>query len=443
MDKKGRLSRLGTKLVGMSVLGLVLAFTAFYLVDNLAVPWLLYSERFAPLWEARQTAVIQSWQDYITGNGLTVEEAAEYVEQFSRNSFSSMVTTYLTTADSARADMSVSTIRLIAPNVYQSLTSFVELYPIQCADGVLSITTPSVALQIRNFVRLAGLLLSLLIFCAVMIPGIVRLVRRIGVLSRETGVLMAGDLDHAIKVKGRDELSALGEDIERLRLSVLARLEGEREAVGANARLITSLSHDIRTPLTKLTGYLDILTYEKYQGQEEHDEYLRLSSEKAAQLKALTDQLFTSAQVAAPASGLEQPPEAVDGGALLGQLLTEQCDDLCREGFIIQPPVFDRKFTLCLRTEDAVRVFDNLYSNFRKYADPASPIEITWKDAPERVTLRFRSRVLPAPDRADSHGLGVPTMRELLERSGGTLEARQKDGVYQTILTFPKHREPR
>jgi two-component sensor histidine kinase len=133
----------------------------------------------------------------------------------------------------------------------------------------------------------------------------------------------------------------------------------------------------------------------------------------------------------------------VDGGALLGQLLTEQCDDLCREGFIIQPPVFDRKFTLCLRTEDAVRVFDNLYSNFRKYADPASPIEITWKDASERITLRFRSRVLSSPDRADSHGLGVPTMRELLERSGGTLEARQEDGVYQTILTFPKHREPR
>ena len=59
------------------------------------------------------------------------------------------------------------------------------------------------------------------------------------------------------------------------------------------------------------------------------------------------------------------------------------------------------------------------------------------------MTLRFRSRALPAPDRADSHGLGVPTMRELMERSGGTLEARQEDGVYQTILTFPKYREPR
>lgn len=429
----------------MSVLGLVLAFAAFYLVDNLAVPWLLYSERFTPVWEARQTAVIRSWQDYITEKDLTVAEAVEYVERSSRNSFASMASVYLTIADYDRADRTVGTYPFFEsdspPSIY--LTSSIELYPIQCADGILSITAPSVALQIRNFVRLAGLLLSLLIFCAVMIPGIVRLVRRIGVLSRETGVLMAGDLDHAIKVKGRDELSALGEDIERLRLSVLARLEGEREAVGANARLITSLSHDIRTPLTKLTGYLDILTYQKYQGQPEHDEYLRLASEKAAQLKALTDQLFASAQVAAPASGLEQPPEAVDGGALLGQLLTEQCDDLCREGFIIQPPVFDRKFTLCLRTEDAVRVFDNLYSNFRKYADPASPIEITWKDASERITLRFRSRVLSSPDRADSHGLGVPTMRELLERSGGTLEARQEDGVYQTILTFPKHREPR
>lgn len=447
MDKKRRLSRLGGKLVGVSVLGLALAFAVFYLVDNLVVPWLLYSERFAPVWEARQTVVIQSWRDYITGNGLTVAEAVEYVERSSRNSFPNVSSTLLTIVDYDRADLSVGAYPFFDPNsatgIYQSFTSSIELYPIQCTDGVLSITAPSVMLQIRNFVRLTGLLLALLAFCAVTVPCIIRLVRRIGALSRETGVLMAGDLDHAVHLKGRDELSGLGEDIERLRRSVLARLEGEREAVGANSRLITSLSHDIRTPLTKLTGYLDILTYKKYQNQAEHDGFLRLASEKAAQLKALTDQLFASAQVDAPASGLEQPPEEVDGAALLGQLLTEQCDDLRREGFDIQPPVFDRAFTLYLRTEDAVRIFDNLFSNLRKYADPGSPVEIWWEDAPERVTLYLRNRVRPAPDREDSHGLGVPTMRELLERSGGTLEAGLEDGVYQSILTFRKHREPR
>lgn len=454
MDKKRRLSRLGGKLVGVSVLGLALAFAVFYLVNSVGVPWLLKSESFAPFWEARSDALIKEYQVFVTENGLTVKEAGDAVEQY-RQGILFSYTTISVTADVSMVQLitqdehgaqgySFNWLQEQTDSAYFSLVSQLisDLYQIKCADGDLYIAAPSSAVQVVNLGYLAGLLLALLAFCAVTVPCIIRLVRRIGALSRETGVLMAGDLDHTVHLKGRDELSGLGEDIERLRRSVLERLEGEREAVGANSRLITSLSHDIRTPLTKLTGYLDILAYKKYQNQAEHDEFLRLASEKAAQLKALTDQLFASAQVDAPSSGLEQPPEELDGAALLGQLLTEQCDDLRREGFDIQPPVFDRAFTLYLRTEDAVRIFDNLFSNLRKYAGPGSPVEIRWEDAPERVTLCLRNRVRPAPDREDSHGLGVPTMRELLERSGGTLAAGLEDGVYQSILTFRKHREP-
>lgn len=449
MDKKRRLSRLGGKLVGVSVLGLALAFVIFYLVDSVAAPWLFYSEQFASFWQRRNEAAVQAYQDYVTENGLTIRQAMDSRAESMADLTADFYTFVVGTVDSsplssASVDEDVGYSLTWADYGGQSshldLTFVTEVHQVQCADGILYLTTVPAALQYSGLCRLAGLLLALAGFCAVVVPYIIRLLRRVGVLSRETGILMAGDLDHVVHLEGRDELSGLGEDIERLRRSVLERLEGEREAVGANSRLITSLSHDIRTPLTKLTGYLDILTYEKYQGQAEHDEFLRLASEKAAQIKALTDQLFASAQVDAPASGLEQPPEEVDGGALLGQLLTEQCDDLRREGFDIHPPVFDRAFTLRLRTEDAVRIFDNLFSNLRKYADPGSPVEIRWEDAPERVTLRFRNRARPAPDRGDSHGLGVPTMRELLERSGGTLEAGLEGEIYRSTLTFRKYR---
>lgn len=437
--------------MGVSVLGLVLAFAIFYLVDSVAAPWLFYSEPFASFWQRRDEAAVQAYQDYVTENGLTIQQAmdrqAEGLADLTADLYTLVVGTVTSSPlSSVSVDEDVGYSLTWADYGGQSshldLTFVTEVHQIQCADGTLYLTSTPAALRYEGMCRVAGLLLALLAFCAVMVPCIVRLVRRVGALSRETGVLMAGDLDHVVHLEGRDELSGLGEDIERLRRSILERLEGEREAVGANSRLITSLSHDIRTPLTKLTGYLDILTYGKYQGREEHDEFLRLASEKAAQLKALTDQLFASAQVDAPASGLEQPPEEVDGGALLGQLLTEQCDDLRREGFDVQPSVFDRAFTLYLRTEDAVRIFDNLFSNLRKYADPGSPVEIWWEDAPDLVTLYLRNRVRSAPDHGDSHGLGVPTMRELLERSGGTLEAGLEDGEYQSILTFRKHREP-
>ncbi len=446
--------------MGVSVLGLALAFVIFYLADSVALPWLLSSQRFAAFWQKRNEEAVAAYQEYVTENAFSVQQAVEDRDGRMEN-LSAGVFVVLSGLEPVESEPSSSTVIDVAGGedlVTYALTwapasggvsshaggaveLVVEMYEIQCSDGVLYVSVTPAEIRYAGLGRVIGLLLALAGFCAVVVPYILRLLGRIGVLSRETGVLMAGDLDHAIRVKGRDELSGLGEDIERLRRSVLARIEGEREAVGANSRLITSLSHDLRTPLTKLTGYLDILIYEKYRSREEHDRFLRLAAEKAAQLKTLTDRMFASAQVGAPQAGLEQPPEAVDGAALLGQLLEEQCGDLRREGFRVEPPGFVEEFTLFLRTEDVVRVFDNLFSNLRKYADPGEPIAITAEESGETVTLRLENRAKAAPDRSDSRGVGVPTMLELMGRSGGTMEVSLSEGVYVSVLTFRKYLE--
>lgn len=453
MGRKRRFSRLGSKLVGVSVLGLALAFVIFYLVENAVMPWLLYSERFAPFWQGRNKKTVQAYQEYVTEQSLTVQEVLEDREGevssiasglytiMASPSASVVLPDYGTALPDGDVGYTLTWAGLAEPecDIPTSVDFVVEMYQIQCADGVVYVSATPAALQYAGVGRVAGLLLALLGFCLVVVPYIVRLLRRIGALQREAEVLMAGDLEHSIRVEGRDELSGLGEDIERLRRSVLERIQGEREAVAANSRLITSMSHDLRTPLTKLTGYLDILAYRKYQTQEEHDAFLRMASEKAAQIKTLTDQMFASAQVNAPQAPME--PEVVDGAALLGQLLEEQCGDLRREGFDIQPPVFEREFQLYLHTADAVRIFDNLFSNLRKYADPAYPVLIRVEDGPEVVTLRVEDRVRSVVDRTDSHGVGVPTMRELLERAGGQLEVSLEGERYVSILNFPKYRE--
>lgn len=452
MDRKRRFSRLGAKLVGASVLALALAFAIFYLVDGVAVPGVLYSEWFARFRQSRNEAALRAYQERVTERGLTTGQVLEDTEGLLDGAASGIYTVmvgYPVSVEAAAAgygggDVGYSfTWAGVAEKeaVPSSSVEFVmELYQIQCADGVVYVSTPPAALRYAGVGRVAGLLLALAGFCAVVVPCIVRLLGRIGALSRETGALMAGDLSHSVRVPGRDELSELGGDIERLRRSVLERVEGERAAVAANSRLIASLSHDLRTPLTRLTGYLDILLYRRYRDREERDAFLRLAAEKAAQLKDLTDQLFGRAQVDAPETALEREPEVVDGAALLGQLLSEQCGDLRREGFDVRPPAWDREFQLRLRPEDAVRVFDNLFSNLRKYADPAFPIRVQLEDGPETVTLRLENRALPAPDRADSHALGVPTMRELMARCGGTLEVSRPAGAYVSTLRFPKWR---
>lgn len=432
--------------MGASLAGLALAFVIFYLVYGLAVPWVLYSGQFAGFWQARQEASLQRYQTYVTEKGLTVEQVMEDRDQGWADPATDVYTVVvavpseteeLADGEYAAGWDGLESVSFAASAVTASFLA-AGLTELQCADGMVYLSAAPNGPWVDAIGRAAGLALALAGFCAVMVPAVVRLLRRIEDLSRETGLLMAGDLGHSIRAPGSDELSSLGGDIERLRLSVLERIEGERAAVGANGRLITGLSHDLRTPLTKLVGYLEILSYRKYATQAEHDEFLRRALEKTGQIKVLTDQLFASCQAASQPEGFAGSPEAVDGAALLGQLLSEQCGDLQREGFAAQPPVFDQDFTLYLRVEDAVRVFDNLFSNLRKYADPACPVDIRAEIGPEAVRLELANRVLEGAGGRESHGCGLPTMGELMERGGGSLEAGREGKTYRTVLTFPK-----
>lgn len=426
MDR--RISRLGLKLVGASLLALALALAVYCLVSGYGAAWLLRSEWFTALLRERQETSVQAYQAYVIESGMSVRQV---LEDPGWEGADPSTTIYSVVVGDWEEEGAVA-VSMSQMSTDGSVSIYME--PLRCADGELYLTAAPNWAWLEGLVRIAALVLAAAVFCAVVVPYILHLLRRIEALSRETGALMAGDLSHSIRAPGRDELSRLGADIERLRLSVLERLEGEREAVGATGRLITGLSHDLRTPLTKLMGYLEILR--RCQSGEEREKYLRLAAEKAEQIKGMTDQLFDRAQVPDSREALAREPELVDGAQLLGQILSEVCGDLQREGFQAPQPVFTEPFRLYLRPEDAVRVFDNLFSNLCKYGDPASPVTFSVERGPGTVTVAAENRVRPDPDRRDSHGVGLPTMAELMERCGGRLETERRGETFRTAAVF-------
>lgn len=426
MDR--RISRLGLKLVGASLLALALALAVYCLVSGYGAAWLLRSEWFTALLRERQETSVQAYQAYVIESGMSVRQV---LEEPGWEGADPSTTIYSVVVGDWEEEGAVA-VSMSQMSTDGSVSIYME--PLRCADGELYLTAVPNWAWLEGLVRIAALVLAAAVFCAVVVPYILHLLRRIEALSRETGALMAGDLSHSIRAPGRDELSRLGADIERLRLSVLERLEGEREAVGATGRLITGLSHDLRTPLTKLMGYLEILR--RCQSGEEREKYLRLAAEKAEQIKGMTDQLFDRAQVPDSREALAREPELVDGAQLLGQILSEVCGDLQREGFQAPQPVFTEPFRLYLRPEDAVRVFDNLFSNLCKYGDPASPVTFSVERGPGTVTVAAENRVRPDPDRRDSHGVGLPTMSELMERCGGRLETERRGETFRTAAVF-------
>ena len=130
----------------------------------------------------------------------------------------------------------------------------------------------------------------------------------------------------------------------------------------------------------------------------------------------------------------------VSGPLFLGQLLCEQCFDLTEAGFAAEPPVVDGDYRLHVRTEDICRVFDNLFSNLKKYADPGSPIQVSVREEGERVVVNLKNRA-GKKKRTDSRGIGLPTVRNLLERNGGYMEISRRGEDYCTAVWLPKAAE--
>lgn len=403
-------SRLGLKFTSVAALALVLAFAVYLLLYEGVIWWLLNSANLK--WKDAGARAVESFQEYVTERGLTTDEAVRDVNWESQ--YRSMYL-YLT------------------PIPDDSIPETIEPLIIFCSDGeLLAYPYPSIA-HYDSLGQLAALLISAVCFFAILTPYTYRIIRRITDLSREMEVLTGGNLSYHIESRGKDEIAELGQNLEQMRLSVLSQMTREAEAVSANRKLVTSLSHDLRTPLAKLTGYLEILRYRKYRDRAEAERYLKNAAENAEQLKRLSDELFRSFQVQECAPLAEEEKSAY-GAILLSQLLGELCFDLQGAGLDAQPPEIAYDFTLMIPTLDLKRVFDNLFSNIRKYADHTKPVTVSVSALKGEVCVTLVNSI-GLRSSTDSCGIGLPTVRALLARNGGRLETEEADEQY-TVRVF-------
>ena len=223
-----------------------------------------------------------------------------------------------------------------------------------------------------------------------------------------------------------------------MRLSLLALVENEAKIREDSEQLVASLSHDIRTPLTKLTGYLEILIHKKAQPGVDETVYLEKAAEKARQLKALTDELFEKF-VLDGGRETDLSQESVDGAQLFNQLLYEECYELAEDGFIVEPlPVFMSGYSLCLHIEDIHRAFDNIFSNLRKYADPHIPIVVAVNETSESVGVTIHNHKKKTSEAPVSHKIGLITVKNLIERNGGAIGIEQNSTSFLIRITLPK-----
>lgn len=414
--------RLGIKLLTAVAIAFAFAWLGNYFVSNTVATWFFYDSRFDFYWNRQSMSAVEDFQEYVTERNLSIREALIDTKWNKENPDIILFTGPAFLYEEGQAAFGGED----------------EYEKINCSDGYIYATSYYPGDTYFFWWDTAGIIIGILIFLGIVIPFTVHTIHRIDMLYQQ--VLRSAQLGRSrrIEISGRDEIAALGNEIESMRMSLLTLLENEERMRKESEQLVASLSHDIRTPLTKLTGYLEILIHKKSLTAVEHEDYLAKAAEKARQLKILTDELFNKF-VADRRGTPDYPQELVDGSQFLNQLLYEECSELEDDGFLVgQLPMFGSECFCRLHIEDIRRAFDNIFSNLRKYADPQLPIIITIESKQEWLCVTIENHKRKCPADAVSHKIGLMTVKTLVERNGGSVDIEQNVTRFSIRISLPQ-----
>ena len=277
---------------------------------------------------------------------------------------------------------------------------------------------------------------SFVAFYLCFISFVRRKLKYIEKLKGELDILAGGDLDYQVCVKGNDELGELANGIEQLRKAVVAHQIAEDKIRAENSELVTALSHDLRTPLTSLLVYLELLDDRRYESLDQAGYFVKRSLEKTYQIKSMADKLFEYLLVYS--SGWELPEMSeIDADAFFEQYWTEASFSLTSKGFFIEMNFSHLSCMIRLDMPLMTRAFDNICSNIEKYADSSVPIIISCIRDGDDVHFSVTNGIALSPNGPQSTGIGLNTCRRIIGYHKGSFNSVAENGLFSVSISIP------
>ena len=264
-------------------------------------------------------------------------------------------------------------------------------------------------------------------------------------VSRELAEKLRTDTNTLISLSSGDRAvralaAQMNIQLQALRRERLRLQKGDAELKNA----ITNVSHDLRTPLTAICGYLELL--EKEEHSEKARRYLAVIRERSQAMRDLTEELFRYSMAAAAAEEMTRQPVSVKD--VLEQSLAGFYGSLTEKG--ISPEIRLPNGPVVRNLDPAAlrRIFDNLLNNALKYSDGDLRVSLT--EAGEAVfsnaagtldceqTQRLFDRFYTVETASGSTGLGLSIAHMLVEKMGGEIGAEYVSGRLRIFVRFPE-----
>lgn len=261
-----------------------------------------------------------------------------------------------------------------------------------------------------------------------------------------------GDLSTPIDTRGMyGDFKEHAENINQAGIGIAHAVDKQMRSERFKTELITNVSHDIKTPLTSIINYVDLIKKEEIH-DEKLEEYINVLDRQSGRLKKLIEDLIEASK--ASTGNLSVNFENCDARVLLTQIVGEFEEKTAANQLemIVESP--DRPVNVRVDSRHIWRVFDNLLGNICKYAQPGTRVYITLVQKDQSAVICFKNisryqlnisneELLERFVRGDSSrntegsGLGLSIAQSLTELMNGKMELAVDGDLFKVTLTFP------
>jgi signal transduction histidine kinase len=262
--------------------------------------------------------------------------------------------------------------------------------------------------------------------------------------------ICSGDLNYSIEAKGKGNLARLANNINNMKAGLKNSIENEVKSDRLKTELITNVSHDLKTPLTSIINYVDLLKKDDISTEEMRD-YIKVLDRKSQRLKVLIEDLFEASKAASGA--LELNIERVEVSSLLKQTLAEFEEKIKEAELDFRVSYPEEKLYTMADGKKLWRVFENLITNILKYSlnrtrvyilmfneegkikismknISAYELEIDSEELVERFKRGDKSR------NTEGSGLGLAIAKSLVELQKGVFNIEIDGDLFKVIMEF-------
>jgi signal transduction histidine kinase len=289
--------------------------------------------------------------------------------------------------------------------------------------------------------------IAVVIFLILTFLAVRKKIKYIEYLKDSTEEVAKGNLSYEIDIQGYDELALVAQGMNQMKTVLSNKIDTERREAKVSKELITNMSHDLKTPITIIQGYLDIVISKQYRSEEDRNNYIMVAFQKTTELQGMVTNLLQLAKSGDTSQSLNY--SEVNVSRLLKQLFIEYEQLAEEKGISMKTTIPEKDILLSLDIHKITSVLNNLMENALKYCTEKGSIEIRLIIEKGTILISFINsanylseedliRIFDKFYRADKarnsslpgNGIGLAVAKNIVEMHDGRIWAEYLEGKF-------------